>query len=193
MREKEDLRVRKTKFALYDAFVLLLSTESYEDITINKLCDKAGIRRATFYKHYADKIAFTTAFVHGLRDKFDQMIWKSQKPLGTTEYFVAYAARIVEFTNENEKIIANILTSNLLQSIINMIAQQNYEDTRARLETSIKHGMKLCASVEVTAAMLAGGVTHIIYNWLIEGKKKNVSELSDEIANLITACIQDKG
>ena len=192
MTTKEDLRVRKTKRALYDAFVLMLSEQRFEDITINDLCNRAGIRRATFYKHYSDKFEFSTAVVHALRDKFDQMIWNSAKPLGTAEYYVSYAKRIVEFVNENERIVSNLLNSNLIQSIITMIVQQNYEDTKERLATSVKYGMKLSASVEVTAAMFAGGVTQIIYNWLCEGKKKNADELSMEIAELITSCIKDK-
>ena len=191
--EKEDLRVKKTKRALYDAFVTLLSEVRYEDITVNELCERADVRRATFYKHYADKFAFSTAFVHALRDRFDQMIWKSTKPTATAEYFVAYATRIVEFVNDNEKIISNILNSNLIQSLLEMIVQQNYEDTRERLSASVKQGLQLTASIEVTAAMFAGGVTQIIYLWLINGKTKNVDELSVEIASLITACIQNKG
>ena len=46
---KEDLRVKKTKRALTLAFIELLKVKHFEDITINELCEKAEIRRATFY------------------------------------------------------------------------------------------------------------------------------------------------
>ena len=62
--KKEDLRVRKTKKALFDAFMSLLAKKPYEDITINELCDAADVRRATFYKHYSDKVSFVTASLY---------------------------------------------------------------------------------------------------------------------------------
>jgi AcrR family transcriptional regulator len=74
MAVKEDLRVKKTKKALYDAFMTLLSEKQFEDITVNELCDAAGVRRATFYKHYSDKFDFLTAYVRLLRDRIDRMI-----------------------------------------------------------------------------------------------------------------------
>ena len=81
MSEKEDLRVRKTKKALFDAFIKLLSQKPFDEITVNELCDEAGVRRATFYKHYSDKFDFLTAYVRLLRDRIDRMIWKDEKPL----------------------------------------------------------------------------------------------------------------
>jgi AcrR family transcriptional regulator len=71
MEHKDDLRVRRTKKALNEAFIKLLSEKPFEDITINELCDTAGVRRATFYKHYSDKFGFLTAYTRALRDKFD--------------------------------------------------------------------------------------------------------------------------
>ena len=85
---KEDLRVRKTKKALSDAFISLLQEKRFEEITINELCEKAEIRRATFYKHYTDKFHFLARFTRSLRDQFDVSFWDSDKPDTTPEYYV---------------------------------------------------------------------------------------------------------
>ena len=58
MEEKTDLRIRKTYKALCDAFVTILEKKRFDDLTVNELCDEATIRRATFYKHFADMISF---------------------------------------------------------------------------------------------------------------------------------------
>ena len=58
MEEKTDLRIRKTYKALCDAFVNILEKKRFDDLTVNELCDEAMIRRATFYKHFADKYDF---------------------------------------------------------------------------------------------------------------------------------------
>ena len=58
MEEKTDLRIRKPYKALCDAFVTILEKKRFDDLTVNELCDEATIRRAAFYKHFADKYEF---------------------------------------------------------------------------------------------------------------------------------------
>ena len=70
MKEKTDLRIIKTHKALCEAFAELLETKSFEDITVNELCDKALVRRPTFYKHFADKYDFFAYYVRCIGDSF---------------------------------------------------------------------------------------------------------------------------
>ena len=53
-----DLRTQKVYSSLIEAFKNLLIEKSFEEITINELCDRACTRRATFYKHFSDKYDF---------------------------------------------------------------------------------------------------------------------------------------
>ena len=50
-----DLRIKKTYRALFEAFTELLEEHRFEDVTVAMLCDRAMIRRTTFYKHFRDK------------------------------------------------------------------------------------------------------------------------------------------
>ncbi len=185
MSQKEDLRVRKTKKALSDAFFELLLEKSFDEITVNELCDKADVRRATFYKHYTDKFNFFTSYIKSLRHRFDTIIWKTEKPDTTPKYYVAYAKRVVSFISENEAVIANLVKSELLPTCLAILVTQNYEDTKERLERSVTAGMKLCASTDVVAQMCAGGVATVIYAWVLDGKKKDADELGEEIGALV--------
>ena len=58
MEKKSDLRVRKTYEALMRAFEDLLTGKTFDDITVNELCERAMIRRPTFYSHFEDKYDF---------------------------------------------------------------------------------------------------------------------------------------
>lgn len=189
--QKEDLRVRKTKKALADAFFALLNEKSFEDITINELCDRADVRRATFYKHYSDKLNFLTSYVKSLRDRFDNLIWKSDKPDTTSKYYVAYAKRVVGFISENETVLDNLIKSDLLSTCFYIVVEQNYIDTRDRLTRSVNAGMRLRAPIDTVSRMCAGGVAHIIYAWILEGRKKDPDELAEEIGTLVSALIED--
>ena len=192
MSPKEDLRVIKTKTALADAFMQLLSEKSFEDITINELCDRAGIRRATFYKHFTDKFQYLASFTRSLRDKFDSSIWKSVKPGVTAAYYTEYVNRILLFIKEHQNIIENILKSGVLPAMISIIMEQNYRDTIERLKYSVAEGMLTVSSVETISAMFSGGITAAIYIWLIDGMKKPIDKLADEINAIINATIGDK-
>ena len=192
MAVKEDLRVRRTKKALFETFVKLVNEKPIDDITINELCEVANIRRATFYKHYSDKYDFINAYVSYLRDNFDSYMRKSGMVTITADYYVTYAKRIVGFLCENEVAIDNIFNSNLFPLVMMIIVEQNYKGTCERLNASIAAGMKLKSSVEVVSSMCAGGVATTIYHWLKDGKKTNPDELAEQIGAVVAAAIEEK-
>ena len=190
---KEDLRVRKTKKALYDGFMYLLSKKAYEDITVNELCETAGVRRATFYKHYSDKLSFLTAYTRSLRDKFDATVQKLGNSADNKNYYISYAKRMVAFISENISAVENIVKSDLFPFVLSTILEQNYKDTCRHLENSIAEGMVLRTSVQTTASMCAGGVASVIYAWLKEGRKQSEDSIAEEIGILISALIGEGG
>ena len=189
MATKEDLRVRRTKKALFDAFMQLLSEKSFDSITVNELCDTAGIRRATFYKHYADKFDFLTAYTGLLRSRFDSFIWSNTQSGLTPEYYVAYAKHLLHFITENSVAINNLCKSNLFPTVFAIIAKQNFEDTMERLRISEAQGMKLPASVDITAAMCIGGVSACMYG-LIAGEVTDVDNLAEQIGAVVSKLIE---
>lgn len=50
--KREDLRVKKTKEAIHNAFKSMICEMDYEQITIKELAQRAQINRKTFYLHY---------------------------------------------------------------------------------------------------------------------------------------------
>ncbi|MFC4772107.1 TetR/AcrR family transcriptional regulator [Enterococcus hermanniensis] len=55
MEKKIDLRVKRTRKMIVEAFVHLVEEKGYDDITIQEIADEAMINRATFYSHFKDK------------------------------------------------------------------------------------------------------------------------------------------
>ena len=55
MVKSDDLRVKRTRKLISQAFFTLLHKKKFEKILIQEIADSAMINRATFYAHYADK------------------------------------------------------------------------------------------------------------------------------------------
>ena len=43
-------------------------------MTVNLLCERAMIRRTTFYKHFADKYEYLAFYIRELRDGFESQL-----------------------------------------------------------------------------------------------------------------------
>ncbi len=181
MNKKEDARVIKTKARLLETFNNMLSERPFEEITVNDVCQKADIRRATFYKHFTDKYDFLAYFVASLRNEFDTTLQTSIKPDSTFTYYVEYIRALVNFLTDNEAMVKNILKSEALPILVDVITTQNYEDTCSRLRLSIAEGMKLPSSVEVTAAMMTGAVANTVLRWFRDGRPIPAEKLISEM------------
>lgn len=50
-----DRRQRKTREAIFNAFIALLSKKDFSQITVGEIIEKADVGRATFYSHFETK------------------------------------------------------------------------------------------------------------------------------------------
>ena len=61
---KQDKRYIKTEKLIHNAFFELLRDESYNSITVEKICEKAFIGKNTFYSHYKNKDDFLFCIIN---------------------------------------------------------------------------------------------------------------------------------
>ncbi len=66
-----DRRQKKTRDAIFNAFMELLSKENYNQITVQEIIDAADVGRSTFYAHFETKDYLLKEFCEEL---FDHMI-----------------------------------------------------------------------------------------------------------------------
>ena len=69
--EVRDPRMRRTRQALQGALRTLLQSKNFEEVSVQDITEVAGVNRATFYDHYADKFALFDALIAG---GFHQML-----------------------------------------------------------------------------------------------------------------------
>ncbi len=189
MTGKEDHRVEKTKASLVNAFIRLINDKSFEDISINDICTSAGVRRATFYKHYRDKYEFFSEFVGFFHEKYDSKPNIPSHIDAAIDYYISYVQKIVENVYQNEKIVNNLIQSNQIHIIIGIITEKSFRSIGERLKTSVENGMILPVSVETATSMIVGGVSMAIVQWILADRNRDVGILTQEIAYLVKKCL----
>ena len=71
--EKEDPRVTRTRGLLEQAFMEVVAEKGFQSVSVQDITDRAGVNRATFYAHFADKYALLD---HSIRMQFKQELEK---------------------------------------------------------------------------------------------------------------------
>lgn len=182
---KEDLRVQKTKAALFRAFYELLAEKSYESITINELCERAMVRRATFYKHYRDKQDFLLGLVSRFREQFRAMIKADGESITLAEYFTKYISNTVDRIVTYPEIVKNILASQMRDPFINVVLRSNFKDAIDRINEAAALGVRISVSTEVAASMIVGGSSILLIQWFENGMQIPRERLEADIAETI--------
>lgn len=188
MDTKNDLRIIRTYKSLTEAFVTLLSEKHFEDITINELCERAMIRRTTFYKHFADKYDFLRFFIRQMQAAFDAKNPASADYTDPHSFYVSIMHHVLRFLNEHEKLVNMELGSNLLPTLFEILSEQIASDIAVKIRIGIKKGIEVPSSPEILASFFTGALMYTIRWWLMQKKQLTQEELIREVEKIILTC-----
>ena len=188
MKEKTDLRIRKTYKALCDAFVTILEKKRFDDLTVNELCDEAMIRRATFYKHFADKYDFFSFFIRQERDRFIQQIAdpESDSIYAHNHYLTQ---KTLQFFQEHDTLIQNVLKSNLASALLDIFSEEIYTDIFLNLNEYEKNGLNFSVSPELLASFLSGGIFQTILAFVHHPQHFSDDQIVTDISKIL-GCLE---
>ncbi|RDU22059.1 TetR/AcrR family transcriptional regulator [Anaerosacchariphilus polymeriproducens] len=187
MEIKYDLRIMRTYKLLTEAFFQLMSEKHFEDITINELCERAMIRRTTFYKHFADKYEFFRFFVWRLQTDFDAINPASADYRDPQSFYISIIRHVLNFFREHEKFVHMVLGSNLFPTLFDILSEQVTADINEKIKIGIKKGIDVSASPEIVASFFAGAIIHTIRWWLMQKEKISEEKLIQEVEKILIA------
>lgn len=189
MEEKTDLRIRKTYKALCDAFVKILERKRFDDLTVNELCDEAMIRRATFYKHFADKYDFFSFFIRQERDQFLAQAKDETPPNGIYAYTLYLTQRSILYFKEHETLIQNILKSDMSASLLDIFNEEIQNDVLINLKEHQQRGCTFAVSPELLASFISGGIFSTIRSSILQPQLANTDEITENMSKMLT-CLE---
>lgn len=174
MEEKMDLRIKKTYLSLHNAFVELLEEKRFEELTVNELCDRAMIRRTTFYKHFADKYEYFSFYIKEVVAAFQNRMAPDIQEDAVNAYLIHMSRELIRFVKEHELFVQNIKKSSMFPMLMSILLEQISSDMvqvlrRANLDSMSRQ------QLEGKASFLAGGVTNALFFML-----KQDAEIDEE-------------
>lgn len=180
-----DLRIQKTYLALTKAFIELLEEKRFENISVNELCERAMVRRATFYKHFGDKYEFFTFMVRIIQDEYNEQIERNRKYDKPQEYYIGVIENLLDFLVKNEGLVKSVLKSNLFPVLMDILVEQISLDVQSRFRQDVKNGVELPVPPAIMAQIFTGALLQTAKWWIAQDKRIPKEELIAQVSELI--------
>ena len=176
------------------ALLSLLEKKPFEYITISEICETAGVNRSTFYLHYentGDLLKETTAFVlddfssyfpvniENLTMKFTECNLQDLQFINET-YLYPY----LSFVKENQRVFSAVLSQPAAFDT-NTIFQKLFDNIFNPILNRFRYPKD---EQNYVMMFYLNGITAIITEWLKDGCKKSI----EDISTIIHYCIYGK-
>ena len=191
-----DLRVQRTYKLLGDAFISLLRQKNFDQITVREICDRAMVRRTTFYQHFKDKQDFLVWFIRGKQKEFLLHAQFSGDPVsGIEDYMTGILAEVLRFLKENRHFI-DAISSGVSGSVspLKVFSDAWVKDLTVILEKyDSLPGIGLPASPAIAAEYYVGGVLAVARWWYVNGCTYSEEDMVSSIRALARNVHGSKG
>ena len=179
---KIDIRTIKTKAAIKQAFQTLMKDNSFDKLTIQKICDEANVNRVTFYNHYQDKYDLFKEYLDEiLMDIFNSSKEAYEISTKPNLFFKTLFNKIADLCFDNKNILMTLEYQG--NSIMAYIIQNTAFEKLSNLVANHFDAAKLRYPANAVSAFLVGGFTNITSFYLNSktASKTELINLSDSI------------
>jgi len=153
-----DQRIENTYTLLQNSMIALLGKSTWDDISIQALCDTAGVSRTTFYNHFKHK----EDLLDSLLDMFEQAMLtdNNARSLSTTQTF-RFLPILMNHVNGNRKLFSQTNTQ-----MEGYPVASRFAGLIAKLVATEINEAGLHASLNKAAQdFIAGGIYSALVHW----------------------------
>lgn len=184
MEKKLDLRIQKTRRALTNALYELMCQKSLDDITVTELCERAVVRKATFYKHFGDKTELLVYMIQELQRVSYEENSIGYDPALPYSYYSGVFQYLVDFVDSNEHFVMNVLQSNSNAFVRNILEEQIRREIDSHLRQADREDVR--ASHAMLSAIYAGAIVSCCIWWITQEKRLDKSQVIQQFKEFIT-------
>lgn len=101
-----DRRLLRTRQSLRNALLALLPEKTWDELTVQDICDRANVGRSTFYMHFQNKEELLSAGLNDLREGLQQ--WAARKQNDTVGAF-HFLDGLIEHMLEQRRVFCAVI------------------------------------------------------------------------------------
>ena len=180
--EKDDLRIVKTKKALYDALTNMMKEKTFEEIKVSDICNKALVNRTTFYAHFEDKYSVLSSLLDNLKKSFTSELEKNKYSTSKEYYIELIKIFLTHIEKERDTYLAIAINNrnSILTDMINDVIDND-------VITKLKNDENLDATIpkDIISKFFIGAVINVGMYWLYNSDKYTKEEVINYLIELI--------
>lgn len=184
MEQKTDLRVQRTYKLLTDSLLSLLEEKRYEDIQVTEICERAMVRRATFYKHFGNKDELFTFALKELQRRFQDENHLKRDPRHPNVYYAEAVDQMFQFVEENKMVASNLFQSPSSSVATDLIYERVQVSVQRELQEAQIEGTA-ADKPELVAPIFTGALVYTVKWWVSNDYQPPREELIDEFRQLL--------
>lgn len=173
LQPSSDRRIQRTRLALRDALIVLMTERGWDDINIRDLCKRADIGRSTFYQHFQNKEELLVGCFDDLVAWLDNHALEMNRDLTPLPFLRGLMEHVYE-----QRMLFRLIIGNRSGYVV----QKRFREMVARLVKESKVVKGRGWQREATVSFITGALMETLAWWLDTGMGRNASV--DEIEKL---------
>lgn len=182
-----DLRIIKTKQALHDALLTLLSQKPLEQISIAEICREAKVNRGTFYLHYEQKEGLFEEYFQEIMEDLYQSYEEPYRAVTTldTNQLDPNTIRIFHHIERFKMFYRIVFSKNVPLTYYYMLFDGIYSLLKRDITTQHIHQMEDHISIDYYSAYQANAIIGLIIQWYRGDFSDSVTMLNQQLAAIL--------
>ncbi|MCD8217664.1 MAG: TetR/AcrR family transcriptional regulator [Clostridiales bacterium] len=190
MEQKLDLRVIKTYHALTEALKDLLSKKPLNEITVNEICERAVIRRTTFYKHFRDKYGLLLFVAKEIQEEIDKKALEMRNSDdGAHQDFYYNILCLFEYLEIHQELYRSLQSSFSSSFVWESLSNETAKNVKAYMAKSAGGDKLSPAYMELTSQFLIGSLYQGMGWWLNHMDQFSKTEMADQLCSFVTNAV----
>ena len=180
-----DLRVVKTKQALHNALMTLLSEKPLENISIAELCRVANVNRGTFYLHYEQKERLFEEYFHEIMEDLYNSYEEPYRAVTTLDknQLDPNTIRIFHHIERFKMFYRIVFSKNVPLTYYYMLFDGIYSLLKRDITT--QHKLPDEIAIDYYSAYQANAIIGLIIQWYRQDFTESVSTLNKQLAAIL--------
>lgn len=175
-----DRRIQKSKEAIIDAFISLMTEKNFEQISINEIADRANVNRGTVYLHYVDKYDLLDRCIEThLNQLFESCLPDENSTDFTSE---ASLIRTFEYLEQHALFYTTMLANKGIPAFRNRLLTMAVQSLDKQIDISdIRNGL----NKEILVHFLASAAVGVLEWWITHSLPYSATEMVKQFSLLL--------